>query len=257
MKLYELLGVKKYQHMTMQSLITLFEKKSGYTYVGEGYFAKVFKHPTKDEVLKLWITDSAYEKYVNYARANQNDSHMPKIFTPIKSISTFHKRLEGFPEKIKFIRMELLNSLTYKYLDLKPNTNIQVVFWDLRDLFKQMSIQEMEALKKDGPSSSLKLKSAYKHAISHWKDEKIPDKLIDLYISAAKLPLSSGDRLDLHDENVMARDNGELVLSDPIANQDSVEEWGEIMASSSDESVSDQEKSDPKYVLQGRKRNKT
>jgi hypothetical protein len=241
MKLYELLGVKKYQHMSMDQLASFFEKESGYTYLGTGNFAWVFKHPTKDEALKFWVEDAAYDSFVDYARSHSGDPHLPKIYTPIRQISTFHKRLEGFPEKFKYVRMELLTHVHSQ--DMENPTSLTEAFNRLDYLTTRIkSVKQVRDPK-------TKEMNAYKMLAETWGGT-VPEKILDLLESAYKLPISSVDRLDLHIGNIMSRD-GQLVLADPVFNNESVESWEEIRRYSAARIIND---TDPKYVLQGKKR---
>ena len=57
MLLNELSGYKKYQDLNTGELISLVASQAKQLGNGLGNFAYVFKHPTKDEVVKFWIHD--------------------------------------------------------------------------------------------------------------------------------------------------------------------------------------------------------
>lgn len=104
----ELTGVKKYHEHDLQSLIDALVTKGGYDYLARGRMAYAFRTPGKDEVLKVWAVDTAYEHFVDVARRWSKNKHVPRFFTPVKELTAFHKRTSVMPLKLKWLRMEEL-----------------------------------------------------------------------------------------------------------------------------------------------------
>lgn len=212
MRLDELVGVKSKHELSLYQLIDAWEKESGYKKLGQGNFAYAYKHPSRDEVLKLWIKDSGYEKFVEYCRAHQSNKSLPKILSPVKSFSTFHRRLHGFPDKIKYVRMELLRKLTPD--DMGPGFD--------RKLMGVLNKIKQGIMKND----KLPKETLDKIAL-HWNDDKIPQHVLDLIDAIAELKHLG--RLDTHDDNIMVRPStGEFVITDPIADDEDIEAMHEI-----------------------------
>jgi hypothetical protein len=245
MKLTELLGIKKHSSLSLEDLIKAFQEESGYKKLGNGHFAYAFKHPSKDEVLKLWIADSAYEDFLKFCESHKSEKNLPKIYK-FGKLSTFHRRLYGFPEKIMYVRMELLRPLNLN--DVGDISN------DCPPLSKL--IVQLSALHKRGHKFSLYGnksvdQSAWTKINLYWKDGKIPQKIIDMYSTLEKFKFTDHD-LDLHDENIMVRPStGDLVISDPIANDDDIKTMHNLIHDAP--SVDDV---DPKYTKSGKDKTK-
>jgi tetrahydromethanopterin S-methyltransferase subunit G len=249
MKLFELVGVKKHTKLTLTQLIKLFEKESGYKFLGGGNFAKVFKHPIKNEVIKSWVEDQAYEKYVEYCRKNSNNKYLPSIYTPVKSLSTFHKRLNGFPEKIKFVRMEMLREI--KKGDIGPVVgHASMALNHMYKTFFAKKLLKIENYKKP-ESWGEREKVLWENTLGFWDDNKLPEDLYELYLEATKIPVEDS-RIDLHYQNIMVRPStNDLVLSDPVASDTSVENMNfYVHEAPSDEEIEDMPDA---YTVRGKK----
>ena len=127
MKLNELLGIKKYHQHTIDELLDAFTTESGYKFLNRGTMGYTFKHPSKNEVLKIWMKDSAYEHYVEFVSRWKN-KHVPKFFTKVKELHMFHKRSDILPETMKYVRLEYLEDAEVYKLD-----NIQYTAKQLSD----------------------------------------------------------------------------------------------------------------------------
>jgi hypothetical protein len=246
MKLIELFGVKKYHKETFESLVKAFQADTGYKFLGKGYFAYVFKHPTKDEVLKFWIQDTAYEKYIDYCKQNSSP-YLPKIYGSVKSLSTFHKRLAGFPEKIKYVRMEYLIELSNN--DLKAAHTPKQIIDSMTHFFSRISPEKYLEYTKSGEWDPRAKRLRQVEVDIYWPNG-IPSNIIELYETASKLPLAEMERLDLHANNIMVRpSDNHLVLSDPVASDSDIDVMDEINDLISDEAI---RASEPRDIISGK-----
>jgi hypothetical protein len=129
MKLCELTGVKKLHDLSVSELIGHYIDATGAKYAGEGANSTVFLHPDKNEIIKFWIEDRAYDEFVKYALAHQGNPYIVKILSQPKQITLFHTRPEHVPADVmsddddgdivtidkqtpvkgKYIRLEKLN----------------------------------------------------------------------------------------------------------------------------------------------------
>jgi hypothetical protein len=195
MLLNELVGVRKFFDLSLDELIFAFVKHSGYKNLGKGFFAYVFKNPKKpDEVIKFWVNDPAYEKFVSYAEKHQDNPCLPKLKGKIKTISSFHKRLVGFPEKIKYIRMELLSKVEESYYNFAAIE------------------KNVERYMKD-PNSI-----------------RVPDPILELVQTLADISKTlniSTDEFDVNNTNIMMRGK-QFVITDPFADGESIDIMHEL-----------------------------
>lgn len=54
-------------------------KKYGFSIAGMGTFAKVYTHPSYSYAVKVYMTDTGYEKWLHFCRANQDNPYVPKV----------------------------------------------------------------------------------------------------------------------------------------------------------------------------------
>lgn len=155
-------------------------KRHGFRHVGEGSWGSVFTSPTYPYALKFYsASDEAYDAWVRFCIKRPHNQLCPKFRgTPIPLTTKV-----GAANKIKVVRLEKLRAVTdrTKLLEL---TN-----------FLQSSVHEPNV---EYPASATGW--SYKDAL-----ELVP------FLKALR------NSEDLHDENVMIRSNGRLVVIDPGA----------------------------------------
>ena len=54
-------------------------KKFGFSLLGSGKYASVFGHPKYDYVLKVFMKDSAYLKWIEFVQKNKGNPYVPKV----------------------------------------------------------------------------------------------------------------------------------------------------------------------------------
>jgi len=104
MKLFELVGVKKFADLDFKEVISSMKE---YSEAGEGANAIVVKHGSRNEVIKFWLEDSAYEDFIDYVQKHPS-KYFPKLYSKPKELTAFFLRPKDFPKKIKYVRMEKL-----------------------------------------------------------------------------------------------------------------------------------------------------
>src|ERR1035437_2295795 len=125
MKLFELTGVHGQREKDMiQLLKDIKGEGSKFKIAGEGVFAQVLSHEN-GMIYKFWAQDSAYEKFIEFVQKNQDNDHLPKLKSKIKELSSFFKKPEDFPDKVKYIKMEKLEPITDD-LRIVDTTNLYV-----------------------------------------------------------------------------------------------------------------------------------
>jgi hypothetical protein len=151
----------------------------GWHPIGSGYYAQVFEHPNKPYVLKIFVNDHDYLRYLKIIKANKTNPHVPQIIgNPVKITRT-----------VNAVRLEKLTPLTgdedpifknYVDPDLPPELDY--------------------ALDTDGENQ--------KFAKKHYP------KLVQLMKAIRRYSGLGGD-LDLNYHNVMRRGDT-LVIIDPL-----------------------------------------
>lgn len=237
MKLDELLGVKKFYDKHLDDVKKAFVangskfKKLGLGATGEAY-------GKNDLVYKFWLEDSAYEKYVEYCLKHQNNPHVPKFLSKIKSIHSFFLRPSEFPDKIKYIKMEKLTDIGMEDkvpgLELDDSSKPVIIDrwgWDpltygfFVDNVSQIISEEGNAKKSLDAFCDL-LKEKNVKADNNWKKEFL--EIFELMFDIE--PLFIGDtnnNRDYHIGNFMKRGKT-LVITDPYSNYKSMIFSGEL-----------------------------
>lgn len=201
MKLFELIGVKKFHNLSIDELIELYANKNLKLGKGSEAAAYVFEYSPM-EVIKFWFYDPAYEKFLDYVNQNKQDKHLPVLKSKLKNITTFHNRPLETPNKIKYIKLEKL---------------IPVKKYKIQGLLEQ--IEKII-------DRNLELKD--------FKGTKDELSFAVTCIKVYKNLLGNGIDLDLHDENVMQRADGTLVLTDPVSGFEIIS-FNDLLRSKNDE----------------------
>ena len=103
MILTELTGIKNFSDD--KTLIELFQKfieESKYDLLGSGQTGVVLKRPDKNEVIKFWYMDEAYDDFIEYASTHKN-KHLIKVLTKPKTVTLTTKNKEGVQTKKKML----------------------------------------------------------------------------------------------------------------------------------------------------------
>jgi hypothetical protein len=79
--------------------------KLGWAVAGNGFFATVFIHPSKDYVLKIFYKDSGYKVYAKIIAAYQHNPHVPQL----------RGKLHMLAKDVYVIRMERLQPLSREH----------------------------------------------------------------------------------------------------------------------------------------------
>jgi len=168
-------------------------KKSGGKNIGYGAFGLVYYHPKWPYVLKTFKSDDAYLKFVRYAYDNPHPS-FPKFYGKPQRVSP---KIQSINDKRYLVRIEKLKPISKKAFDK--------IDFRLVDFFKLIhnpdDVSEKEQYKLLNMQSDIGelSKSVYR-------------LLEGLYLIRSNLGLQE----DLHDGNVMVRNDGQFVWADPV-----------------------------------------
>jgi hypothetical protein len=234
MKIFELIGVKKFQGKTRKDVEQHAEKEGKYKILGAGYAGTAVEY--KGMVYKFWSSDPPYEEFVKYALANQNNPFLPKFFS--KKINNlpagFLDTHEDHPETIKWIKMEKLQQRRIffkvtesgKTLRMKEIMRVAV---RSQDAAPALGWTQREYIEKGLVWDAYSAASPKWHQLDH-SETPLPGKLTkeaqalantlyDLTQIAQKHKIKLDDA---HDSNYMLRGE-QVVLIDPFWTTESVE----------------------------------
>lgn len=209
-ELDELIGVKKYQHLTARQIMKKMEDELGLKKLGSGAFGDVIQSPDPNWVFKIVEKDPAYEEYLDHIAKNPN-KHFPKI-KRIKKMTSFFRRYHVQENKFLVVVIEKLERI--------PEYKIDFVL----ELVNSTSVDEVPAVTPDNDYNDNRhtFEEIMQHNWEGWK----PNEIAELWEAAQEAHGVSADLdyfLDLHRNNVMQRADGTVVLIDPVASGEGLE----------------------------------
>lgn len=222
MKLNELVGVKKFIGMNSTEVLDFLKNTQGKLKpLGSGANAVALTDGT--DVYKFWMLDSAYDKFIKYVQANQQNPFLPQLKSAVKTIPAFFLRHKNAPDKIKYVKMEKLspvqNVTGYEY-PVSPDFAEKLNIDD--------AIDAIEALPRR--SSFTEVLEKLKNNISKKPFTMDPNTVAFLKTMHEIYGLVGGGAyIDFHDGNFMLRGD-QLVFLDPLADDEDVELNDEFLA---------------------------
>jgi hypothetical protein len=207
-KLYELTGIKKFYEKDVEDVLSSMDKT--HKALGRGAFGVALKNSSKPEVVKFWISDSAYDAYVKYISEHPS-KYFPKLYSKPKKLSAFFLRTADFPDKVNYVKMEALERASMEEADI-----IAEIFNQLR---KMPSKKEVDAYVEKFLRSANNVFDEYMIKKLNKMVADVRDFCQEMY-EMLRGTLGGGHSIDIHSENIMKRKNGELVITDPIYNHE-------------------------------------
>lgn len=233
---FDFLLNKDYTDKSFNELLLDFEESGG-KWIGSGKSGNVFAHPNWKYVLKTFVDDSCYLKFVRFAYKNPHPA-FPKFYGLPHRILPQFKRQNAY---LYYVRME-------KLIPVQDKVLLNYVMWTY-DSYHYLNVTQDEidrnsSLKKAYDDQEDKIDNLRSQNIIFRKEGKplinIPSRTIQHYDYNQNLanftntlnkypqikPLLQGYELivknnfqcasDMHEKNIMQRENGELVLIDPL-----------------------------------------
>lgn len=186
--LTELYGVASYYGA--ENLNQIF-KDLGLVNLGSGAFSSVWEVPGKNYVIKTWTTDEAYETFLSYCAKHQRNPYLPKIKGRLKSIPAVYKR-HWKEEVVKIVKLERLQKIDQEAFNMFMYIKNIDETWG-----KYKTLDEI---------------------YNAYDDPILNSQILGLYQTYRALTTDLGKPTDLHDANLMQREDGTIVLTDPYAN---------------------------------------
>jgi hypothetical protein len=179
----------------------------------------VLKHPEKNEVIKFWYMDEAYEDFIEYA-STHNNKHLVKILSKPKKITITTKNKNGVQtkKKINYVRLELLKPLT-------PSIKLfGISFSKFNILLTFMAGQQHKNTFNYTVSSVIENPETYR--ILEIDKKKIDIEglrdFINVYVACMNAMKTDNIWADLHNENIMMRGNIPVIV-DPAADEGAID----------------------------------
>ncbi len=176
--------------------------------LGNGSYGAVYYHPKWPYVVKIFEQDDPYVKFLRWSMKNPH-SAFPKMYgTPKRVIPPYKRRTEK-NDKFYAVRLEKLKEISSDEFDLFMTYRHQLARYfymmDNEFVFKNYYderarpayIEDSKRLIQSLPPNIVKVIYGY------------------YLLYRANLDMNMGDE-DMHQRNIMKRDNGEIVLADPL-----------------------------------------
>ncbi len=193
MRIDELTGVKKYRERDLWDVIRDYIAAGG-EWLGNGRYANVIGFPNRDHVWKFFPSDSCYIAFVRWAMRNPAP-YLPRFLSKPKWIVPFYRRPKT-EAKLCVVKMERLSEWKLPYLPEAGQLSLMTFFY--------------VALKCHNEKTDI---GTEKYAAPFIKAHPELTALAEGYVALCHSPVRC--ELDIHDKNIMVRQDGSLVFTDP------------------------------------------
>ena len=198
----EMIGVKKYQHLTLNRAIDIVAKDMGAEVLGSGAYGTVIQSKDPNVVYKVLESDAGYMRFVHFIQ-QYPDKHFPKIYK-VKNLTNFFRRYGIQNDKFVVVALEKLQPVNPK----KIGMNVEFI----EALLNTHSPHDPPKVMPDGDKNDNQLPASM---FLQWLPE-----LKGLWSAGIKLRgLQSESRdyfWDIHSGNIMMRADGTVVITDPL-----------------------------------------
>lgn len=208
-ELDELTGVKKYHNLTIEELMKQIAEDFNLKLLGQGAFGYVLSTHDPNTVVKIFETDDAYLSFVNFIQQHPN-KHYPKITKSPRLMTTFYKRYDIQPDKFTVLVIERLKPLpdkTAAFVSSVANAR------DLYDKPMYLPNGRMNGGGYDYDTDEIDSGVTYQELARDYP--WIPE-----FWAAVRQMFRGGvvhGNIDMHYGNFMMRDDGTIVITDPVA----------------------------------------
>lgn len=193
MLLQELVGVKAQKSKTAYEILDRLKKEHGIQ-MKSGAFGLVLIHPSWDHVIKFFVKDDCYLKFVNYCLKNPSP-HLPDFKRKPTRLSAFFRQADSpyFFQKYYVVKIEKLDPISeQEHRELYP-----LLFPDFHHAYAEVIGTKQE-------DAFLEKHKVLKH-------KELANVIFELYEQKV-----GGCFMDLHEGNFMKRGD-KIVVLDPYA----------------------------------------
>ena len=215
--LNELVGVKKFRGMTATEIQDWIDNNLGKgdaRVLGRGAHGSAIM--LGQNVYKLWLQDSAYEDFVNYALEHTGNPFLPQFLSGIKQMPAFFLKHKQAPDYVNYIRMEKLTLALGKNFYVFNLTNGLTLNWhQALEVFYDLQRYNNAT---DIPSNLNYITTLISEQLgTDVTQEHLPLDLMTFLHTLMDIR-NLGHSLDIHHMNFMMRGK-QLVILDPIKNE--------------------------------------
>jgi hypothetical protein len=218
--LNELVGVKRFKKMTAFDVRNYIKSNLGdgpVKLLGNGYHGVAIM--IGQNVYKMWMKDSAYTDFVNYALQHQDNPFLQQFQSAIKKMPAFFIRVHDAPDYVNYIKIEKLSDIDHEYQFVINDDNTQGPTPSL-SLGELCDYVDSACLNGDGSWASL-LPMIQLHCGAQLTLDQLDDDLVrcaQTLFNIKNMANRRGHRFDLRRDNFMLRGK-QLVITDPLFNR--------------------------------------
>ena len=208
MLLTELTGYKKAQEISLAGFLARLIRDKKIT-LGQGAFSFVVIPANKDYVYKVWTQDDAWEHYLKLVQQHPNE-HFIRTKGKISKVPLFFKRPKDVDATLRVLRIEKLKELN----------NIEKV--DISQLVKFFRDVQVKKLTGDDVPEIMQ-------RIERLVGSKpvFPESLVHAMLFLVEN--MGKNNLDFHYDNIMKREDGTFVISDPFFTYTTIKTASDIL----------------------------
>lgn len=196
---------------SFEEIFKEFEKEGG-AIIGSGKYGVVLNHPQWPYVIKLLDNDDIYIAFARFAYKNPHPA-FPKLFGPPQRIIPNFKR-HKYQAKMYLIRLERLYPVPKDLFNL-----IETYYEQFLDYIHAIKLgKENEEIEVRLPRNLRTGKPVYEKIHQFVINEIRKNPKLLKFFEGFDILLKSNLKgsIDLHNGNVMTRQNGDIVLVDPL-----------------------------------------
>ncbi len=178
----------------------------GGKHLGIGAYGNVYYHPSWDYVMKVFETsDECYLRFIRFAQKHPEIAAFPKVIQKPKAFVPSYIR-SLYNEKQQMLYLEKLNRLSganREAMNTMPDTLANIFKMFKLGVAEGRTLEEMPTIK------------GYLEKLIDTAPAFKP--VVDALMLIFSNPIFANCYPDLHDQNLMERPNGEIVITDPMA----------------------------------------
>ena len=211
----EIIGVKKYHGLTLDELMKQIANDYDLRVLGQGAFGHVLSTKDPNTVVKVFETDDAYMSFVEYIQQNPNP-HYPRIVKSPRLMTTFYKRYDLQPDKFTVLALERLVPLSDHMAQFVADVaNAR----DLHDKPFKLPNGRMNGGDYNYDDDDIDPGVTFRELSRDYP-------WIPTFWEAVRQLFRSGivkGNIDMHPGNFMARQDGTIVIIDPVSDPKALE----------------------------------
>ena len=191
----------KNTHWKSPDQIMTWLKANGFEQKGAGVFARVFAKPNHNRIVKISTRqDDCWILFAQFAMSQTNNKHLPKI--------PWIKRYQGKdawlePTEFFITIIERLQPLTDEAISRISDPGVLYGILEYTDIYVDEELYDVDAFSSSIGEQRVKYKN-------------------HLFVKTLRQMENLGSNCvtDLHDENLMVRGDGTIVITDPLMGDD-------------------------------------